>query len=141
RIGDHRRRPAGDTVDRFRPGLLVGAGVPLHRRYRPWRRAAAVLLLHRRIRAEEYPRPHHRADAIHRRRLAVAGRAFAHNLFPRHDRLARHLDHYRHWRAGDLRLALLTAGIAALAGDARPRPARARPVAAHGTAHRADRGA
>jgi hypothetical protein len=137
--GDNRCRPAADPEHRLRPRSLMAYRLSLHRRRRARRRAAALLLLHRRIRAKKHPRPPDRVHAVHRRRLAMAGRRAARHHVARFDRLARHLDHHRHRRADHFRVALLAAGIAALAGDAWPGTAGARHPAAHGIAHRAAR--
>ena len=137
--GDDHRRLAGDPEHRVRARPHLAADLSLPRRGRARRRAAAVLFLHCRICAEAHSRPYHRADAVHRRRLAVAGRRAADAGVPRYDRLAWHLDHHRHRRADRFRAAFFPAGIAALAGDARPGAARARPAAADGPAHGAAR--
>src|ERR1700730_18606393 len=104
----------------------MAPGVSLPRRGRAWRRAAAVFLVYRRIRAEAYSRPHHRFYAIPRRRLAVAGGRAADACLARPAWLAWHLDHHRHPGADRLCSAFLAAGVATLAGDARAGAAGAR---------------
>ena len=59
---------------RVRAERHVAGHLPLYRRHRPWRRAAAGLRLCRRIFAQANPRPHSCHRAFHRRRLRVADR-------------------------------------------------------------------
>ena len=110
----------------FSPNYIWLAVLRFIAGYRSWRRAAAVLRLRRRICAEEHSWPVHRRRADDRRRLVMAAFHPVRARVSRHARLARHLDRHRRVRADRVPVPLLAAGIATLAGDARPGRSRAR---------------